>query len=111
MRSLGFLVAGAVLAVSLSHTGAFAAAQSANGAKAQRYDAPVRVMSEDDKAALRKYCEKPANREDLRCQYFAKAVPSKGKGGGLSPWLLAIPVALGGGAAAALGGGGAPASP
>lgn len=111
MRSLGFLIAGAALAVALSCTSAFAAAQPANGAKVQRYDAPVRLMSEDDKAALRKYCEKPANREDLRCQYFAKAVPSKGKGGGMSPWLLAIPVALGGGAAAALGGGGAPASP
>lgn len=111
MRSMVFSIAGAALAVTLSCTSAFAAAQPANGANAQRYDSPVRLMSEDDKAALRKYCEKPANREDLRCQYFAKAVPSKGKRGGMSPWLLAIPVALAGGAAAALGGGGAPASP
>ncbi|KPF93858.1 hypothetical protein IP81_01600 [Novosphingobium sp. AAP83] len=111
MRSLVFSIACAVLAVSLSSASAFAAAQPANGAKTKRYDAPVRMMNEDDKAALRKYCEKPANREDLRCQYFAKAVPNKGKGGGMSPWLLAIPVGLAGGLAGALGGGGAPASP
>lgn len=104
MRSLGFSIAGAALVAALSCTSAFAAAKQSNGA-------PVRVMSEDDKAALRKYCEKPANREDLRCQYFAKAVPSKGKRGGMSPWLLAIPVGVAGGLAAALGGGGSPASP
>ena len=111
MRSLSFLIAGAALAASLSSTSAFAAAQPANGAKAQRYAAPARMMSEDDKATLRKYCEKPANREDLRCQYFSKAVPSKGEGSGMSPWLLAIPVGLAAGVAAALGGGGTPASP
>lgn len=74
--------------------------------------AAVRVVSSAEMKQLRKYCGKRANREDLRCVQLARLDGSQGKSGGISPWLIAVPIGLAAGiGAAAAGGGGAPASP
>ena len=86
-----------------------AAEQVATATRSANAAAVVRVMSVDELKALRKYCKKRSSREDIRCGQLAKAEAGHGTGPSMSPWLIGIPLAIGGGVAAT--GGGGPASP
>lgn len=88
-------------------------AQAAPPARATPSAAVVRVMSPGELQALKKYCKRDSNRKDRRCLEMAWLEAGKRKSGSISPWLIGVPLVLGGALAAAGGGGGggAPASP
>jgi hypothetical protein len=90
---------------------AVAAEQVSQTTRAAESTPAVRVMSSAELKQLRKYCGKRANREDLRCVQLSRLDSAQGKGKGVSPWLIGVPLGLAAGVGAAIGGGGSPASP
>lgn len=111
MRFKGSVLAIIGLMCCVSSLPAFAAEQVSQVSRAAEATPAVRVMSSAELKQLRKYCGKRANREDLRCVQLARLDSAKGKGKGVSPWLIGVPLGLAAGIGAAAGGGGSPASP